>query len=73
MPLACTHPDAGDKGQSSHNLLFGMKEKRKSKRCIAQILPEYPAVLVQPLAAEQDLFLGLFGTTATEGTVCCKF
>ena len=47
-----------------------MEEKRESERCIAQILPQYSAVLVQPLAAEEKVFWCLFDATATKSTVC---
>jgi hypothetical protein len=50
-----------------------MKEKRKNKRCIAQVLPKNPAILVQPLAAEQEVFWSLFDTTATERTICFAY
>jgi hypothetical protein len=37
-----------------------MKKERKSEVCIAQVLPENPAILVQPLAAEQKVFWSLY-------------
>ena len=48
----------------------GVKQKRKSERYISELLSQYSAILVQPLAAEKKVVWGLFDTTAAERTVC---
>ena len=70
MRLACTYLGPADEGQCSHNALFGMEQQRKGKPCIAKFIAQYPAVLVQPFAAEEKVFWGLLGSTATAWAVC---
>jgi hypothetical protein len=40
---------------------------------IIEILAQDSAVFVQPLTAEEEVFWGLFGSTATVRTVCFAY
>jgi hypothetical protein len=50
-----------------------VEEQWKGEPCIAEVLAQNPAVMVQPFAAEEKVVWGLLGSTATVGAVCFAY
>jgi hypothetical protein len=56
MPLACAYLSLADEGQSSLDVLFGIKKQWKSKPCIVKVMGQKSTVLTQPFVAEKKVF-----------------